>query len=148
MSWMIYVKFMELLPKEMTFRSLFQLEMLLIPVFVHMESRGIGFSNVVEAENSRIEETLKVLEIKAHKIAGFEFDLNVIEDIQDTLYNKLKIPFISELEKSFKKFGFTPFYILSNFFQSTDQFVLARLASYHPLPAVILQHRKLVTLKT
>ena len=92
--------------QNMNFLSLFQLEMLLIPVFVHMESKGIGFSDVLVQENTRIEETLKVLELMAHRIAGTEFNLNEISDISDILYKKLKIPEIQNLHKSFKKYRF------------------------------------------
>ncbi|MBD3165134.1 DNA polymerase I [bacterium] len=109
---------------------LYDVELPLSDVLMHMERRGIGLDVPFLADISR-RMRLRMEEIteQAYKEAGTDFNLNSPKQLSHIFFEKLNLP--TRLSKKTKS-GF-----------STDQTVLERLAPLHPLPRMVLEHRGL-----
>jgi len=111
-----------------------EIEMPLLPVIAGMEQHGVLIdSDLLDQQSSKIGARLDQLEIKAHDLAGKSFNLSSPKQLQEILFNELKIPVIKKTPKG------AP---------STAEEVLQELALDHPLPKIILEHRGLSKLKS
>ena len=116
--------------------ELFQtVEMPLVPVLMRMEKKGISVDEKKLRELSKsFEDRLEKLEKDIHALAGEPFNINSPQQLGHILFEKLKLPV---QKKTKKKTGY-----------STDVNVLTVLAHQHELPALVLEHRTLVKLKS
>ncbi|WP_448212418.1 DNA polymerase I [Colwellia sp. MEBiC06753] len=111
-----------------------EIELPLSKVLERMESHGVLIDSDLLAEQSQtIGTRLSELEIEAHNLAGKSFNLSSPKQLQEILFDELKIPVIKKTPKG------AP---------STAEDVLQELALDYPLPKVILEHRGLAKLKS
>jgi len=127
-----------LLPKLQQHPSLYQLyqqmEIPLVPVLVRIERNGVLIDTAMLAQQSlELSSQIIALEQHAHDLAGRAFNLGSPKQIQDILYDQLKLPVLKKTPKG------QP---------STDESVLQELAADYPLPKVILEYRSLSKLKS
>lgn len=110
------------------------IEMPLLSVLVEMEEHGVLIdSDLLAEQSSLIGQRLMELETEAHNLAGKTFNLSSPKQLQEILFNELKIPVIKKTPKG------AP---------STAEEVLQELALDYPLPKLILEHRGLSKLKS
>ncbi|MFD2165705.1 DNA polymerase I [Thalassotalea euphylliae] len=110
------------------------IELPLSAVLQRMEAHGVLIDSDLLAEQSQtIATRLSELEIEAHNIAGKSFNLASPKQLQEILFEELKIPVIKKTPKG------AP---------STAEEVLQELALDYPLPKLILEHRGLAKLKS
>jgi len=111
-----------------------EIELPLMPVLSRMEQYGVLIDSDMMAEQSQaIGARLAELEVEAHNIAGRSFNLSSPKQLQEILFDELKIPVIKKTPKG------AP---------STAEEVLQELALDYPLPKVILENRGLSKLKS
>jgi DNA polymerase-1 len=112
-----------------------EIEMPLIPVLLRMEMTGAGIDADRLRELSKsFEHELEGLEAQIYALAGEKFNINSSQQLGTILFDKLQLPV---QKKTKKRTGY-----------STDMTVLARLATLHDLPALILKQRTLSKLKS
>ncbi|MEI6894111.1 MAG: DNA polymerase I [Colwellia sp.] len=110
------------------------IEMPLLPVLARMEQTGVLIDRDILADQSlHLGQRLAELEIEAHNLAGKSFNLASPKQLQQILFEELKIPVIKKTPKG------AP---------STAEEVLQELALDYPLPKVILENRGLSKLKS
>ncbi len=111
-----------------------QLEIPVLEVLFEMERNGVLLdSKLLETQSRELGEKLLALEQQAYAIAGQPFNLNSPKQIQEILFNQLKLPVIKKTPKG------AP---------STNEDVLQQLALDYPLPKVLLDYRGLAKLKS
>lgn len=111
-----------------------EIELPLMPVLSRMEQTGVLIDSDTLAEQSQsIGTRLSEIEIEAHNTAGKSFNLSSPKQLQEILFEELKIPVIKKTPKG------AP---------STAEEVLQELALDYPLPKLILEHRGLSKLKS
>ncbi len=131
---------LELKPKlekeleDKSLSSLFRdLEMPLIEVLADMQLNGIKLDLEVLGKLSRdIEKRLIKLIEDIYDLSGVQFNINSPKQLRDILFERLKLPVVKK-----SKTG-----------PSTDEEVLRKLATKHKLPALLLEYRQLMKLKT
>ncbi|PKI15793.1 DNA polymerase I [Colwellia sp. 12G3] len=110
------------------------IEMPLLPVLARMEQTGVLIDSDILADQSlTLGQRLAELEIEAHNLAGKSFNLASPKQLQQILFEELKIPVIKKTPKG------AP---------STAEEVLQELALDYPLPKIILENRGLSKLKS
>ena len=110
------------------------IEMPLMPVLAQMEQTGVLIDcDILDQQSHSIGQRLDELEIEAHNLAGKSFNLSSPKQLQQILFEELKIPVIKKTPKG------AP---------STAEEVLQELALDYPLPKVILENRGLSKLKS
>ncbi len=114
-------------------RLMNEVELPLVRVLVDMERAGVrvdaGFLKSLSTEfAARIRELQKA----CHDAAGQEFNIDSPKQLEQILYEKLKLPTGRRTKTGF----------------STDESELERLAPMHPLPRAVLDHRALRVLKS
>jgi DNA polymerase-1 len=110
------------------------IEIPLLPVLARMEQTGVLIDSDLLAEQSNaLGQRLAELEIEAHNLAGKTFNLASPKQLQQILFEELKIPVIKKTPKG------AP---------STAEEVLQELALDYPLPKIILENRGLSKLKS
>ena len=111
------------------------LERPLIPVLSKIERQGaLVDANMLGQQSHELAERLVTLEREAHELAGGEpFNLNSPKQLQEILFEQLKLPIIKKTPKG------AP---------STAEEVLVELALDYPLPKLILEYRSLSKLKS
>ena len=110
------------------------LEMPAMEILFDMERNGVLLDlKMLENQSRELGEKMLLLENSACLIAGQPFNLNSTKQIQEILFNKLKLPVIKKTP------GGVP---------STDEDVLQRLALDYPLAKVLLDYRGLAKLKS
>ncbi|SFN91978.1 DNA polymerase I [Nitrosospira briensis] len=110
------------------------LEMPVMDILFEIERNGVLLDlKLLESQSRELGEKMLVLEERACTIAGQPFNLNSTKQIQEVLFNRLKLPVIKKTP------GGVP---------STDEDVLQRLALDYPLPKVLLDYRSLAKLKS
>lgn len=110
------------------------IELSLLPVLTAMEQTGVLIdSDLLIEQSAAIGNRLAELEVEAHNIAGHSFNLSSPKQLQEILFEQLKLPVIKKTPKG------AP---------STAEEVLQELALDYPLPKLILEHRGLSKLKS
>ncbi len=120
------------LKRENLFDLYWNLERPLIPVLAEMEYTGIRVDpQELQRQSIDLGHRLEMLVTEIHGIAGHEFNIDSPLQLRKVLFEELKLPV-----KRKTKTG-----------PSTDQDVLEELATLHPLPAKIIEHRQFSKLK-
>ncbi len=123
---------LEQLPEQLGVYS--DIEIPLMPVLAKMEQTGVLIDcDILDQQSQSIGQRLDELEIEAHNLAGKSFNLSSPKQLQQILFEELKIPVIKKTPKG------AP---------STAEEVLQELALDYPLPKVILENRGLSKLKS
>jgi len=111
-----------------------QIEMPLMQVLFDMERRGVLLdTQLLDAQSRELGARMLSAEAQAQQQAGQPFNLSSPKQIQELLFDKLKLPVLKKTP------GGQP---------STDEDVLQELALNYPLPKLILDYRGLAKLKT
>ncbi len=111
-----------------------EIEIPLISVLARIESNGVLIDTAMLAQHSlELANHIVGIEQQAHDLAGHAFNLGSPKQIQDILYDQLKLPVLKKTPKG------QP---------STEESVLQELALEYPLPKLILEHRSLSKLKS
>jgi DNA polymerase I len=111
-----------------------QLEIPVLNVLFEMERNGVLLdSKLLKSQSQALGKKLLDLEQAAFAIAGQSFNLNSPKQIQEILFNQLKLPVIKKTPKG------AP---------STNEDVLQQLALDYPLPKILLDYRGLAKLKS
>jgi DNA polymerase-1 len=120
--------------KEASLEELFRkIEMPLVEVLAEMEISGVKLDKAVLSELSKdIEKRLIKLIADIYALSGTQFNINSPKQLRDILFERLKLPVVKR-----SKTG-----------PSTDEEVLRKLADKHELPALLLEYRQLMKLKT
>ena len=131
-AWQLAQKIAAALKEESLWELYWNLERPLICVLVDMEFRGVcvdveELGRQSERAGARLDELIE--EIYAE--AGHEFNIDSPKQLSVVLFDELKLPVVKKTKTG----------------ASTDQDVLERLSSQHPLPARIREHRRLSKLK-
>ena len=120
------------LPEQLSVYN--DIEIPLMPVLANMEQTGVLIDcDLLDQQSQSIGQRLDELEIEAHNLAGKSFNLSSPKQLQQILFEELKIPVIKKTPKG------AP---------STAEEVLQELALDYPLPKVILENRGLSKLKS
>ncbi|MBN1823703.1 MAG: DNA polymerase I [Endomicrobiales bacterium] len=120
--------------KEKELHRLFaQIEMPVVPILASMEREGIKVDvpNLEKLSKEFASETSK-LEKEIFALAGQEFNVNSPKQLSAVLFEKLNLPVIKKTKTGF----------------STDEEVLKVLSAQHRLPALLMEYRELVKLKS
>lgn len=111
-----------------------EIEMPLVPVLSRIERNGVLLDTDRLAQQSRaLAEQIASIEQHAFDLAGQTFNLGSPKQIQNIIYDQLKLPVLKKTPTG------QP---------STDESVLQDLAADYPLPRVILEYRTLSKLKS
>ena len=110
-----------------------EMEMPLIPVLARMEMNGFKLDvSFLEDMSKELERQLQGLMERIYRLAGQEFNINSPKQLQEILFQKLKLTPIKKTKTGF----------------STDEGVLTQLSLQHELPVEILNFRQLTKLKS
>ncbi|SES98464.1 DNA polymerase I [Nitrosospira multiformis] len=110
------------------------LEMPVMDVLFEMERNGVLLDlKLLETQSRELGEKMLALEERACTIAGLPFNLNSPKQIQEILFDRLKLPVMKK----------TPSGV-----PSTDEDVLQKLALDYPLARALLDYRGLAKLKS
>jgi DNA polymerase-1 len=110
-----------------------RIEMPTAGILGRIERNGVLIDAAVLARQSQeLAERMVALEREAHELAGQPFNLGSPKQIGEILFGKLGLPVKKKTASGVP---------------STDEEVLAELASDYPLPAKLLEHRSLSKLK-
>jgi DNA polymerase-1 len=116
------------------YRLYSEIEMPLASVLARIERNGVAIDTAMLAQQSlELASQIVSLEQHAHELAGHSFNLGSPKQIQEILYDRLKLPVLKKTPKGLP---------------STDESVLQELAVDYPLPRLILEHRGLSKLKS
>ena len=111
-----------------------EIELPLVTVLSDMEQTGVAIDTAMLARQStELAHRIVALEQEAHREAGQPFNLGSTKQIQEILYDKLRLPVLAKTPKG------AP---------STAEAVLQDLALDYPLPRLILEYRSLSKLKS
>lgn len=111
-----------------------EIEMPLIPVLARMERHGVLLDRkLLEAQSHELANRIALLEEEAYQLADCMFNLNSPKQLQEILFEKLKLPMQQKTAKGQA---------------STAEAVLEELAYDYPLPKLILEYRSLSKLKS
>ncbi|MBP7112119.1 MAG: DNA polymerase I, partial [Nitrosomonas sp.] len=111
-----------------------EIEMPILDVLFVIERNGVLLDyKLLQNQSHELGGKLQALEQQAYVIAGQPFNLNSPKQIQEILFNQLKLPIIKK----------TPTGV-----PSTDEDVLQQLALDYPLPKLLLEYRSLAKLKS
>ncbi|MEQ1801130.1 MAG: DNA polymerase I [Gammaproteobacteria bacterium] len=110
------------------------IEQPLVPVLTRMEETGVLVdTRLLRAMSGEFAGKMATLEKEAHEAAGHPFNIGSPKQLQEVLYNELKLPVTQ----------YTP-----TKQPSTNEDALAELADQHRLPKLILDYRSLSKLKS
>ncbi len=127
----LYSRIMNDTKFEYVYRTL---EMPVLEVLFEMECNGVLLDiKMLEIQSRELGEKMLSLEEKAFVIAGQPFNLNSPKQIQEILFERLKLPIVKK----------TPSGV-----PSTKEDVLQQLALDYPLPKILLDYRSLAKLKS
>lgn len=109
------------------------LERPLIEILAEMQHNGIRVDvDLLQAQSRSAGERLEVIQQQIYGLANREFNIDSPIQLRQILFTDLALPVMRKTKTG----------------ASTDQEVLEQLASLHPLPAKILEHRGLSKLKS
>ncbi|SEN09342.1 DNA polymerase I [Nitrosomonas marina] len=110
------------------------IEMPAMAVLFEMERQGVLLDQqLLRKQSEALNEKMILLEQQAYKITGQPFNLNSPKQIQEILFEQLKLPVIKKTPKGVP---------------STNEDVLQKLALDYPLPKILLDYRALAKLKS
>ncbi|MDH5275787.1 MAG: DNA polymerase I [Gammaproteobacteria bacterium] len=110
------------------------IEQPLVPVLTRMEETGVLVdARLLRAMSGEFAGKMALLEEEAHKEAGHPFNIASPKQLQEVLYNELKLP-VNQYTPTRQP--------------STNEDALAELAEQHRLPQLILDYRSLSKLKS
>jgi len=110
------------------------IELPLVPVLSRMERTGVALDpERLHAQSQELARRIDALEVRAHELAGREFNLGSPKQLGQILFEEQGIPVLKKTPKG------AP---------STAEAVLEELALDYPLPKVIMEHRGLAKLKS
>ncbi|MEN9834701.1 MAG: hypothetical protein RL011_894 [Pseudomonadota bacterium] len=120
-------------------RVLNDIELPLVQVLCAMERQGVFIdAEYLATYSDELDKLSTDLEQKIHSAAGALININSSKQLQDLLFQKLKLHEVAGIKRLKKtKTGF-----------STDESVLSQLAAVHPVPELILQYRTVNKLKS
>jgi DNA polymerase-1 len=120
--------------KSMGLEDLFyKLELPLIDVLAWMQAEGISVDKeYLQALSEEIEGKLKASSKEIFESAGRQFNVNSPKQLRQILFEILGLPVIKKGKSG----------------PSTDEEVLKKLSSRHPLPGLILDYRQMAKLKS
>jgi DNA polymerase-1 len=111
-----------------------EIELPLVTVLSDMEQAGVAIDTGMLARQSReLAQRIVAIEQEACREAGQSFNLGSPKQIQEILYDKLRLPVLARTPKGVP---------------STAETVLQDLALDYPLPRLILEHRSLSKLRS
>jgi DNA polymerase-1 len=103
-------------------------------VLFQMERNGVLLdTDLLAVQSKELGQKMLSLEQQAHSVAGQPFNLNSPKQIQEILFDRLKLPVVKK----------TPSGV-----PSTDEDVLQQLALDYPLPKLLLEYRGMAKLKS
>ncbi|SER24372.1 DNA polymerase I [Nitrosomonas sp. Nm51] len=109
-------------------------EIPVMEILFEMERRGVLLDQqLLRQQSDELNEKLNRLEQQAFTITGQPFNLNSPRQIQEILFEQLKLPVIKKTPKGVP---------------STNEDVLQKLALDYPLPKILLDYRTLAKLKS
>ncbi len=115
-------------------KVLTEIEIPLIPVLARMEQAGVLIDGkLLSQQSNELAKRIHELEGQAHQVAEQPFNLGSPKQLQQILFEKLKLPVIRKTPKG------QP---------STAEDVLRELADQYELPKLILEHRSISKLKS
>ncbi|MBY0579555.1 MAG: DNA polymerase I [Burkholderiales bacterium] len=110
------------------------IEMPTLEILYRMERKGILLdSGMLIAQSRELGEKMLKLESDSYEIAGQPFNLNSPKQVQEILFDVLKLPVLKKTQTGAA---------------STDEEVLQQLALDYPLPKLLLEYRGLAKLKS
>ncbi|RJQ47601.1 MAG: DNA polymerase I [Nitrospiraceae bacterium] len=113
-------------------RLFHEIEMPLIDVLAEMEMNGVKIdTSLMETFSKKLTQELRSIEQRIYFIAGEEFNINSPKQLQEILFEKLKLRTIKRTKTGF----------------STNADVLEELAREHELPKEIIEYRGLSKLQ-
>ncbi|MDD1612372.1 MAG: DNA polymerase I, partial [Methylococcaceae bacterium] len=116
------------------YRLYADIEVPLLSVLARIERNGVAIdTDMLARQGMELAHQIVSLELHAHDLAGYSFNLGSPKQIQEILYDRQKLPVLKKTPKG------QP---------STDESVLQELALEYPLPKLILEHRSLSKLKS
>ena len=120
--------------KEQNLEMLYyEVELPLSDVLFEMEAHGVSLDvGVLQDLSQECEIKIAQLEESLFKIAGTRFNVNSPKQLSEILFERLKLPVVKKIKTGF----------------STNEEVLTKLSSQHPLPALILEYRQMAKLKS
>ncbi len=123
------------LEAEPMLRDLFtKIEIPLVPVLSRIERRGVRIdTDMLARQSDELKHRISALEEQIHAAAGGPFNIASPKQLQEVLYERLKLPVLRKTPKG------QP---------STAENVLQELALEYDLPQLILEHRALSKLKS
>jgi DNA polymerase-1 len=111
-----------------------EIELPLIGVLERMEHAGVAVdAAMLRRQSQELAAAMAAAEQSAYEAAGGPFNLGSPKQLQDVLYERLKLPVLGKTPKG------QP---------STAEDVLEQLAEQHALPRLVLEHRALSKLKS
>ena len=125
---------LEITLKNMELYDLYKkIELPLQKVLAKMEKRGVYIDkDHLEKLLKNIDEKLEKIRKEIYKQAGTEFNINSPKQLQEVLFEKLKLKPVKKTKTGY----------------STDQEVLEKLSMVHPVPKLILDYRELYKIKS
>lgn len=110
------------------------IEMPVMEILFEMERNGVLLDlKLLEIQSRELGEKMLVLEDRVCALAGQPFNLNSTKQLQEVLFDRLKLPIIKKTPKGVP---------------STDEDVLQKLALDYPLAQALLDYRSLAKLKS
>jgi DNA polymerase-1 len=111
-----------------------EIELPLVEVLAEMETAGVKVdSRFLKVLSDEMQTDIGKLAQEIYDYAGYEFNINSTQQLQEVLFEKLGL---KPGKKTEKKTGY-----------STNQQTLEELSKEHPLPGIILDYRQLTKLK-
>lgn len=109
-----------------------KIEMPLIPVLAHIERNGVLIDpDKLQTQGAELEKRTQELEQEAYRLAGTEFNMGSPKQLQEVLYQKLKLPVLQKTPTGQA---------------STADGVLQELALEFDMPRIIIEYRSLTKL--
>jgi DNA polymerase-1 len=129
----LYSNLKDKLKNEQLDNIYWEVEIPLVPVLAGMENRGIMIDRgFFESLNEKYKKNINEVEESIYNIAGEEFNVRSTKQLQEILFNRLKLKPVRRTKTGF----------------STDSESLLVLSQEHELPKEVLKYRELYKLKS
>ncbi|KAI8821629.1 uncharacterized protein EV422DRAFT_566714 [Fimicolochytrium jonesii] len=146
-AWQTY-KLMETLYQRICAQGLdkhfVNIEMPIAFILAKMQHVGIGIQlKDIQKCTDIYRGALASIESQAHKLAGTAFNLTEGQEVAKVLYDVLQLPYDSVLDPATKREDDKRREKGKNVFRRTSKEILEKLKDHHPLPAMMMEHRRL-----